>query len=287
MLPELATYEKYESLTQGKVRYYEAGEGENLLLLHGMGVTNSADSFQFIFETLAQGNHVIALDLLGFGKSQRALENGPTFDVIVDGLREFMDIKGISSTNLLAHSAGCWFGALLAYESPDRVDKIIFMGAAGMNAKPIAAVATYEEPTLESLTEANMSSVYEGSSFTAEMAEGVAEQMLQYVRLPGAFDGLKPLVAQMSNEDIRKSYLLQRRLPYIRSPILMIWGGSELMAPFPTWTAEWEASDHNPGKSSKPWVSKNMKFALIPEATHYVHWEYPDQIISLLNDFIA
>ena len=45
MFPDLATYEKYESLTQGKVRYYEAGEGENLLLLHGMGVTNSADSF--------------------------------------------------------------------------------------------------------------------------------------------------------------------------------------------------------------------------------------------------
>ncbi|MFT7461335.1 MAG: hypothetical protein ACI909_004036, partial [Planctomycetota bacterium] len=47
MLPNLSSYEKFETITQGKVRYYEAGEGESLLLLHGMGVYTSADTFQF------------------------------------------------------------------------------------------------------------------------------------------------------------------------------------------------------------------------------------------------
>ena len=61
MLADLESYEKYQELTQGRVRYYEAGDGEHLLLLHGMGVHASADSFQFQFESLAQRYHVIAL----------------------------------------------------------------------------------------------------------------------------------------------------------------------------------------------------------------------------------
>ncbi|MFT7460565.1 MAG: pimeloyl-ACP methyl ester carboxylesterase, partial [Planctomycetota bacterium] len=221
------------------------------------------------------------------GKSERILANGPTFDVIVDGVREFIDNKGIEKTHIVGHSAGCWFGGILAYESPARIGKIVFMGTAGMNVKPVAGVATYKTPTIESLTEGNMTSVYEGSSFTAELAAEVAEQMLQYVEMPGAFEGLKPLVAQMANPDIRKSYLLQRRLPFIKNPILMLWGESEFMEPHPTWTEEWESSGHNPGNSSKPWVTPNMKFELIPKATHNVHWEHPDLILKLIKDFIG
>jgi pimeloyl-ACP methyl ester carboxylesterase len=287
MLSDLSKYEKFETVTQGKVRYYEAGEGENVLLLHGMGVYTSADTFQFQFEALAKKYHVIALDFLGFGKSDRTLEHGPTFDVIVDGVREFIDMKGIESTHLVGHSAGCWFGGILAYESPDRINKIIFLGAAGMNVKPVHGVASYQEPTLESLTEGNMTSVYEGSSFTADMAGEVAAQMLPYVKMTGAFEGLKPLVAQMANPDSRKSYLLQRRLPYIKNPTLMIWGESEFMEPHPTWTAEWEESGHNPGKGSKPWVTQNNQFEIIKGATHNVHWEQPERITTMIEEFLG
>ena len=66
-LPNLDKYEKYEQLTQGKVRYLEAGSGKDVLLLHGMGVYTSASTFQFMCEPLAAKYHVIALDYLGFG----------------------------------------------------------------------------------------------------------------------------------------------------------------------------------------------------------------------------
>ncbi len=286
-IPDLSSYEKFETLTQGKVRYYEAGNGAPLLLLHGMGVYTSADTFQFMFEELAQQYHVIAIDFLGFGKGDRMLGNGPTFDVIVDGLREFLDNVGLDRVNVVGHSAGCWMGGILGYESRERVDKLVFISAAGMNVTPIAGVASYQEPTLESLTEGNMTSVYDGSSFTQEMAAEVAAQMLHYVKMPGAFDGLKPLVAQMQNPDSRKSYLLQRRMPYIKSPTLIIWGESEFMEPHPTWTQEWEASGHNPGNSSKPWVTPDSKYALIPKATHNLHWEQPAQIVGMIKDFVG
>lgn len=287
MLPDLRAYEKFIELSQARLRYYEAGAGEHLLLLHGMGVTNSADTWQFVFERLARNYHVIALDMPGFGKSDRLLAHGPTFDVIVDALRELIDKLGLGSVHLVAHSAGCWFGGILAYESPERIGKMVFLGPAGMNVKPIAAVSGYQEPTLDSLAKGNMSSVYEGSAFTEQMAKEVAAQMLEFVRVPGAFEGLKPLVAQMSNADVRRSYLLQRRLPFIPHPVLLIWGEKEFVDPHPTWTAEWEATGHDPGKGSKPWVSPHMRFELIPGATHNVHWEHPDRILKLISDFIG
>ena len=286
MLPDLHAYEKFEMLSHARVRYFEAGEGESLLLLHGMGLNASADSFQFMFETLAQNYHVIALDFPGFGKSDRILKHGPTFDVIVDSVRELIDRKALEKPNVLAHSAGGWFASILAYESPDRLGKLILIGTAGLNIAPAAVASTQAAPDLDSLTQANMNSVYEGSVFTAAMAEAVAAQMLEYVSMPGALDSLKPLKAQMSNPDIRALYLLQRRLPHIKNPILMIWGSEDGMEPFPTWTEEWTSSAHDPGMGSKPWVAPDMQFALIPGATHFAHWEHPDQIIELVNNFI-
>ena len=105
-IPDLSKYEKYEELTQGKLHYYEAGTGRDVLLLHGMGVYTSADTFLFVFELLAEKYHVIASDHLGFGKSSRVFENGPTFDVIVDGHREFLYKKGIGRVDVIGHSAG-------------------------------------------------------------------------------------------------------------------------------------------------------------------------------------
>jgi pimeloyl-ACP methyl ester carboxylesterase len=287
MLPDLSVYEKFQTVTQGEIRYYEMGSGKPLLLLHGMGVSNSADTFRFMLESLASKHHVFALDALGFGGSSRVLANGPTFDVIVDGVREFMDRLGIAKANVVAHSAGGWFSGILAYESPNRFGKLVWIGAAGMNVKAIASVAGYKPPTLESITEENMASVYEGSELSAEMAAALAEPMLKHARAEGAFEGLKPLVGQMKDLDIRKSYLLQRRLPQIANPVLLLWGEKEMMEPYPTWIEEWESTGHDPGKSSKPWVSPNMRFELIPGATHFVHWERRSLVLDLIEEFLA
>ena len=286
-LPDLSKYEKYEQLTQGKVRYYEAGSGKDVLLLHGMGVYTSADTFQFQFEALAEKYHVIAMDYLGFGNSDRVLGNGPTFDVIVDGIREFLDIKGLEQVHIVGHSAGPWFGGILTYESPDRVLSLTGIGSAGMNATPVASVSGYQAPTAESTKASNMNSVYEGSSLTEEMAGEMGLQMLKYANRDGAVDGLRPLVNQMADADVRKSYLLQRRLPFMKCPVYFIWGESEGIDPGPTWTEEWESTGHNPGKGSKPWVAPNTKFDMIPGATHNLHWEHPELITKLISDFIG
>ena len=300
-LPDLSKYEKYQNVTNGRIRYYEAGSGdEHTLLLHGMGVVTSADTFQFAIEPLAEKLHIYALDYLGFGKSTRMLPQGPLFDVVVDGIREFMDAKGIESANIIGHSAGGWFGPILAYESPHRVRKLISMGGAGMNVEPAGGhgspennfLGRYAPPTKEGAIQGISRSFYEGSQMTPELAEEMAEQQLSYGKMEGAFEGLKPLVRQMATAEIRAQYLLQRRLPHIKVPCLFIWGKGgpgkpgDTMDPYPTWTEEYERLGGDMSKSSKPWVVPGASY-LATETGHNIQWEKPELFAQICIDYIT
>ena len=67
-LPDLSKYEKFVDLTNGRMRYYEAGSGdEHTILVPSTILGASADTFQFVIELLAERLHVYAIDNLGFG----------------------------------------------------------------------------------------------------------------------------------------------------------------------------------------------------------------------------
>ncbi|MGE0059497.1 MAG: alpha/beta fold hydrolase [Dehalococcoidia bacterium] len=287
MLPDLKKYERFQDLTNGRVRYYEAGEGDDhTFLLHGMGTQTSADTFAFIFEKLAEKLHVYNIDMLGFGKSTRQMAYGPTFEVIIDGIREFMDVKGLSKVNLIGHSAGGWFGSILAYESPDRINKLVMIGSAGMNVTPVATVSSPPKPSLEGSLAGTRAAVYEGSDFTPEQATWLGENMFEMATQPGVAEGgMRPLLNQMATPEIRNHWLIQRRLPYIKAPTLVIWGKGDTMEPFPTWTEEWEKIGGDVSKSSKPWVIPGAKYVLV-DAGHNSHWERPTEISDMILDFL-
>ena len=287
VLPDLSKYEQFVDLTNGRMRYYELGSGDNhTILSHGMGVYTSADTFQFILEALAEGLHVYAIDNLGFGNSTRVMPYGPTFDVIVDGIREFMDVKGIAQANYLGHSAGGWWGPILAYESPDRIKKLICMSSAGMDATVVAGVAGYGTPTLESVRRYVAPSIHEGSQFTSAMAEAMAEQMLECALQPGAVDGMRPLVDMMSNPDSRRHYLVQRRMTQLKMPVMFLWGKRDNKQPLPTWTEEWDKTGGDPSKGSKPWAPAGTKYVLM-EGGPQMQWERPGKVVKHILDFFG
>ena len=286
MLPNLSQFENFIDITNGKIRYYEAGQGEaHTLLLHGGGLTASADSFQFAIGPLSKHLHIYALDNLGSGKSTRALQYGPTFDVIIDGFREFMDLHNLDKVNIVGNGFGGWLGALLAYESPDRVSRLVILAGAGMDTIPIGNVRNYELPSKETILNRLKKSVYAGSAFTQELATEVADQEFALAHVPGAYEGRLPMVHQMDTLEIRKHYLLQRRMPHIKTPILSMWTQDEAKDPYPTWVKEWEILGGDMWKSSKPWLSPNMKLMRLPEQTNPL-WESPETFSKIVIEFL-
>lgn len=307
MLPDLSKFEKYIELTAGKIRYYELGSGPNVtILIHGNGIVTSADTFQFVLPQLAAGNKIYAIDCPGYGKSIRKMPYGPTFDIVVDAIREFIDVLGLGKVNIVGHSAGGWYGAILAYQSPDRVNKLVMVGSAGLNIDPAGGSRVGIEdkpapmPTVESSLQGISRSFVEGSSVTPELGAELARQMVSYAELPGALESQIPIQNQMGIPEARRFYMLQRMLPFIKAPTMIIWGKGggkpidpkwkqagegDTMDPYPTWTAEWDKIGGDISKSSKPWTIPGAKFA--PLATgHNVHWEQPEAFVKIVNDFL-
>jgi pimeloyl-ACP methyl ester carboxylesterase len=101
----------------------ELGKGKPIVLLHGLGA--SSYTWRHILPELAKTNHVIAIDLKGFGKSDKPLdEHYSIFDqaqLIANYLRE-KDLRGVV---LIGHSFGGGVALATAISDVDTKSKRI------------------------------------------------------------------------------------------------------------------------------------------------------------------
>jgi pimeloyl-ACP methyl ester carboxylesterase len=273
------------ALTCGEHRYLEAGSGPPLLLLHGMGVATCANSHDLLIPHLAARFRVLAPDLLGFGLGTRQVEAGPTFELILDQLREFMDRLGLAHVHLVGHSLGGWLGGLLAYQSPQRVRRLVLLSSAGLNREPAAGVGARLAPSREQLRELVRGWLHDPGRLSAADLEQVVDGLQAAAAAPGAAGSLDPLLAQMQSPALRERYLLHRRLPYIPVPTLMLWGEHDPLDPYPTWSAQFDALGGDLHRSDKPWAPPGARFVKLP-CGHHPQWELPQQTAALIGDFL-
>lgn len=114
------------SLSTGITMYYmEAGnkEGELLLLLHGF--CDSSRIWRKVMCALGEQFHIYAVDLRGFGQSDKPQQFAYTTLEHAQDLLAFMDVKNIESAYVLGHSMGAMIAQALAFTAPERVKKVI------------------------------------------------------------------------------------------------------------------------------------------------------------------
>jgi len=89
-------------------RYYEAGRGEPLIVLHGgrRSVFNSANMWAENISGLAERFHVYALDRLGYGLSGMREDGDFRYAAEVEFLDGFIDALGYDRVNLAGNSSG-------------------------------------------------------------------------------------------------------------------------------------------------------------------------------------
>jgi len=113
--------------------YHEAGSGQPVLLLHGSGPGVSAwANWRLTIPALAQHYRVIAPDLVGFGYTERPRDVYYSLQTWIDHVWSFMDALGIQQTSLVGNSLGGRIGLGMAAQRPDRLHRIVLMGAPGV-----------------------------------------------------------------------------------------------------------------------------------------------------------
>ena len=110
-------------------RYFEAGAGEPLILLHGGG--GYAENFTRNILVYARYFHVFALDAVWFGLGPQPPFQEDIMAAFLDHIIDFMDWKGFGSAHVEGQSMGGWTAMCLAREHPPRVRKLVLTTATG------------------------------------------------------------------------------------------------------------------------------------------------------------
>ena len=128
---------RFATVSDVPVYYEELGDGEPLVLIHGLSASgrwwsrNSA--------ALAEHYRVIIVDLAGFGRNRAvpriALgESGNFLERLIDALH-------IDSASFVGHSMGGAIAARLAADAPERVNRLVLVNAAALPLSRVAMAA--------------------------------------------------------------------------------------------------------------------------------------------------
>jgi pimeloyl-ACP methyl ester carboxylesterase len=128
--------------------YLEAGAGEPVVMLHGSGPGVSAmANWQNNIGTLSQRFRVLAPDIVGFGATQRPDDVTYSLRTWTDQIWAFLDAHGIEKTAIVGNSLGGRIALQMATDCPDRITKMVLMGAPGVGmtlTEGLAALRAYE-----------------------------------------------------------------------------------------------------------------------------------------------
>jgi pimeloyl-ACP methyl ester carboxylesterase len=122
-----------------RVAGYRAGNGPPMLLVHSVNAAASAAEVRPLFEHYAGTHTVFAIDLPGFGLSDRSPRDYvPRLmtDAVVDALTAIEAHVGAQPVQVLGLSLSCEFVARVALEVPQRVRSLALVSPTGMASGP-------------------------------------------------------------------------------------------------------------------------------------------------------
>lgn len=112
-----------------QVGYRRAGQGTPVVLLHGLA--GSSRTWKDVMPALAERHDVIAPDLLGHGESAKPLGDY-SLGAHASGVRDLLEALDVPSATVVGHSLGGGIALQLAYQYPERCDRLVLVGAGGL-----------------------------------------------------------------------------------------------------------------------------------------------------------
>ena len=116
-----------------RIRYFEAGRGEPLLLVHGgsIGGGANAEDWGLNFDRFAESFHVYAIDKIGQGHTDSPKSDSDyVIGSTVRHAYDFLRVMGIESTHIVGHSRGGYTACRLALEHPEMVKGLVIVDSA-------------------------------------------------------------------------------------------------------------------------------------------------------------
>lgn len=212
--------------------YIVAGEGDPLILLHGSGpgVTAYAN-WRGVIPDFAQHFRCYAPDTLGFGYTDFPGDiQGFSMDRWVAHLIGFMDALKIEKAHFIGNSYGGALTLAIATRHPERVNRAVLMGAAGMKhemTEGLVKVWGYR-PSLDAMRDLMNTFAFDAGLVKEEIVRSRYEASIR----PGAqeaFSSLFPAPQQRWLDELATDPELLKAMPH---PTLIVHGREDVIVPF-------------------------------------------------------
>jgi pimeloyl-ACP methyl ester carboxylesterase len=262
--------EVYVTMSHGQTRYFEAGSGEDLILIHGAGFLSGGYSWLGVMPALAEQFRVRAVDCLGFGAGD-GLTQPYSFGYLVDHLREFQDVLGIERSHIIGHSMGGWLAVLMAYESPERVLRMVDVAGGGTQTRPLASMVRWGPPDEEQIR-SGLAAALGPEVFDAHPE--LAEERIKAASDPAVTASFRGLMDHMTNPETRVRYNTVRRMPHITVPTLVLWGSADAV------------NDLDAARTSHELIP-DSELVVLDGIGHGVIREAPEQFVAAVVGFLG
>ena len=219
-----AGFEKKSITIDGyDVSYYEGGQGDPVVLLHGMA--DEKNTFVVAAGALTGKHRVILPDLQGHGENARDPSRDYSIRSHADFLDKFVEKLGLDSFSLGGNSMGGHVSEAYTLEHPEKVKKLILVNAPGLDLDEHVVYGGFGE---KMQTREDFNAVMDRVVYTRPFMPGpVVDHMIKETNKN--FDFINGLaVAVKAGED----FDLKDRISEIKAPTLIIWGKHDKVVPF-------------------------------------------------------
>lgn len=260
-----------------RLAYRDLGDGPPVLLLHGW--PTSSFLWREVMRPIARANRVVALDLPGFGASDKPVGIRYSFDFFGRTLDLFLAHLGIDELGLAVHDLGGPVGLHWALNRPGRLTKLAllntlvypeFSEAVKEFVRACATPGLREQIT----SPAGLESILrDGLADPAKLSPEVLAAVQEPFRTPEARRALADAGIGVS----RKGFVqIARRLPALRIPVRVVYGSRDrVLADVAATMARVKAD------------LPQADVTTLPDCGHFLQEDAPEEVGALLARFFA
>jgi pimeloyl-ACP methyl ester carboxylesterase len=272
--------DQYIQVGNIKTRYWTLGDGKStVILIHGCG--GCIEIWKDNVTALAQGRKVYALDLPGFGRSDKPHVRFST-PYFTEFLKEFMIVQDVDKSTLIGSSMGGVISLQFALQYPHQVEKMILADSVGLGKELSISLRIATLPILgEWLTRPSRKEAAQFARMLFYNQDLITDQMVEQgyemVSLPGAQRCLLSAHRYMYNIWGVKSdvyHPILDHLEEIKAPTLVIWGAQDRLLPV---AHAYLAPQRLP----------NAKLHIFNPCGHMPNMERAEEFNSLVIDFLS
>ncbi|MBI9072433.1 MAG: alpha/beta hydrolase [Melioribacteraceae bacterium] len=255
------------------VAYQRAGEGETLLLVHG--ITTYSFIWRFIKPILAKKYDVIAVDLLGAGSSDKTLDVEYSIKTQAKFLYDFAKKLNIEKLHYVGHDVGGGVGQLFAVIYPEITKSLTLINSVAYDFWPVQPIIAMRTPIIRQLMMASL----DVGTFKMIIKRGVfdkskiTEEVMKFYFYPlKSKEGRKSFLHFARSLDNNDLLSITEQLRKLKCPVMIIRGNNDVYL-----SKAISEKLHNEIKGSL--------LKIVDEAGHFIQEEKSELLAQHIEEF--